>query len=51
VWRWLGRQAKYDDGSARAAHRSARARVPTLFALGPCPEQRLSDLTGRRSAR
>lgn len=37
VWRWLGRQAKYDDGSARAAHRSARARVPTLFALGALP--------------
>lgn len=31
VWRWLGRQAKYDDGGARAAERSAAASVPTLF--------------------
>jgi len=34
VWRWLGRQAKYDDGGAAAARRSARARVPTLFSTG-----------------
>lgn len=31
VWRWLGRQAKFDDGGNRAAQRSAAARVPTLF--------------------
>lgn len=31
VWRWLGRQAKYEDGGAAAATRSARSRVPTLF--------------------
>jgi hypothetical protein len=31
VWRWLGRQAQYEDGSWRAAHRSSAARVPTLF--------------------
>ena len=31
VWRWLGRQAKYDDGGKVAASRSARAHVPTLF--------------------
>jgi hypothetical protein len=34
VWRWLGRQAKYDDGGAAAAERSARGRVPTLFSAG-----------------
>lgn len=34
VWRWLGRQAKYDDGSKAAATRSARARVPSLFSAG-----------------
>lgn len=33
VWRWLGRQAKYDEGGAGAARRSAVARVPTLFSL------------------
>ena len=31
VWRWLGRQVKYDDGGAAAAKRSARTHVPTLF--------------------
>lgn len=31
VWRWLGRQAKFDDGGNRAAQRSAASRVPTLF--------------------
>lgn len=34
VWRWLGRQATYEDGSRAAAARSARARVPTLFSAG-----------------
>lgn len=34
VWRWLGRQAKYEDGSAEAARRSKRAPVPTLFSAG-----------------
>ena len=31
IWRWLGRQAKFDDGGAAAARRSAAAGVPTLF--------------------
>lgn len=32
IWRWLGRQAKYVDGSQVAAKKSARSpRVPTLF--------------------
>lgn len=34
VWRWLGRQAQYEDGSADATRRSARANVPTLFSFG-----------------
>lgn len=34
VWRWLGRQARYEDGSARASVRSRWARVPTLFSAG-----------------
>lgn len=34
VWRWLGRQARYEDGSASAERRSARANVPTLFSFG-----------------
>jgi hypothetical protein len=31
VWRWLGRQARLDDGGKAAAKRSQRAPVPTLF--------------------
>lgn len=35
IWRWLGRQARYDDGGAAATARSAATqRVPTLFAVG-----------------
>lgn len=34
IWRWLGRQAKYEDGSRTAMRRSAAARVPTLFSSG-----------------
>jgi hypothetical protein len=34
IWRWLGRQAKYEDGGQHATKRSAAARVPTLFAVG-----------------
>lgn len=35
VWRWLGRQASYEQGSAVAAERSsARRHVPTLFSGG-----------------
>lgn len=34
IWRWLGRQSRYEQGSASAAQRSAVAPVPTLIALG-----------------
>lgn len=34
VWRWLGRQARYEAGGATATKRSATARVPDLFAVG-----------------
>ena len=34
VWRWLGRQARYEDSSAHATKRSRWARVPTLFSAG-----------------
>lgn len=33
VWRWLGRQARFDDGAATAARESADAPGPTLFPL------------------
>ena len=31
VWRWLVRQARYDDGGQKAARHSGRAGVPSLF--------------------
>jgi len=34
VWRWLGRQARYESSGARAHARSRWARVPTLFSAG-----------------
>ncbi|HWM29194.1 MAG TPA: PRC-barrel domain-containing protein [Woeseiaceae bacterium] len=34
VWRWLGRQTRYEDSSAHASERSRWARVPTLFSAG-----------------
>ncbi|WP_241656629.1 PRC-barrel domain containing protein [Sphingomonas oligophenolica] len=34
IWRWLGRQARHEEGSAAAALRSAAARVPNLFGMG-----------------
>lgn len=33
IWRWLGREARHEDGSAAATMRSAAARVPTLFGV------------------
>ncbi|QAY79417.1 PRC-barrel domain-containing protein [Sphingosinicella sp. BN140058] len=31
VWRWLGRQARFDDGAQAAAEKSERKDGPTLF--------------------
>jgi hypothetical protein len=31
IWRWLGRQANYEDGSKSAKQASKRSSVPTLF--------------------
>ena len=34
IWRWLGRQARYEEGGKKATERSAGSRVPTLFPVG-----------------
>lgn len=34
IWRWLGRQARYEDGSQAAAAESAEAAAPTLLPVG-----------------
>jgi hypothetical protein len=44
IWRWLGRQARYEQGGKAATRRSATARVPTLFAVGGLAG---ATLTGR----
>jgi len=37
VWRWLGRQARYETGADHAAVRSASIPAPTLFHLSKLP--------------
>ena len=34
VWRWLGREKRYEDSSEHASERSRWAHVPTLFSAG-----------------
>jgi hypothetical protein len=46
VWRWLGRQARYEEGGHKAAARSAAARVPTLFAVGALSGAKLTGRSG-----
>lgn len=48
IWRWLGRQARYDDGGQAAASRSSAARVPTLFAVGSIAGAALKGRDGER---
>lgn len=47
IWRWLGRQARYEDGGRAATARSEAARVPTLFPVGRLAG---ATLTGRDGA-
>ncbi len=47
VWRWLGRQAKFDDGGNRAARRSAASRVPTLFSTAALAGSEVIDPEGQ----
>ena len=46
VWRWLGRQARYDESSRAAARRSAASRVPTLFPASGLIGARILDRNG-----
>ncbi len=49
VWRWLGRQAAHEDGSAAAARRSeARPSVPSLFSASSLPGAPLLDGDGEK---
>jgi hypothetical protein len=47
VWRWLGRQARYEAGGATATKRSAAARVPDLFAVGSLSGAKVTGRDGQ----
>ncbi|WP_010183211.1 hypothetical protein [Sphingomonas sp. PAMC 26605] len=46
IWRWLGRQARYEDGSRAASVRSHAAHVPSLFSIGAIAGARLTGRDG-----
>lgn len=48
VWRWLGRQAKFEDGSTSASKRSAASGVPTLYSASGLAGSDLVDPNGRK---
>jgi hypothetical protein len=50
VWRWLGRQARYETGADHAAVRSAAAPAPTLFPLSKLPGSALRGREGETIA-
>lgn len=50
VWRWLGRQAKYSDGSRHAARRSERAPGPALVSASALANAPVTDEAGDRVA-
>jgi hypothetical protein len=50
IWRWLGRQAKYADGSARAMERSEGKPGPTLASAGGLMNAAITDRAGNKLA-
>jgi sporulation protein YlmC with PRC-barrel domain len=48
VWRWLGRQARYEDGGEAAARASARSPVPTLVSAAGLVGSDVVDSRGAR---
>lgn len=46
IWRWLGRQARYEDGGKAAEIGSAERRVPTLFSAAALPGRKLTGPDG-----
>jgi hypothetical protein len=46
IWRWLGRQARYEKGSARAQDASTRRQVPTLYSAGGLVGADVHDAAG-----
>ncbi|HEX8389530.1 MAG TPA: PRC-barrel domain-containing protein [Sphingomonas sp.] len=50
IWRWLGRQARFGDGSRRAMKRSERTRGPSLASACALLGAPVNDLDGDRVA-
>jgi hypothetical protein len=50
IWRWLGRQARFGDGSRRAMKRSERTQGPSLVSACAMLGAPVSDLDGDRVA-
>ena len=48
VWRWLGRQARYEKGARLASIASRRAAVPTLFTATAIAGRTVHDSRGER---
>jgi len=48
VWRWLGRQAAYEDGGKAASAQSARRPVPTLFSAAALAGAEVIGADGER---
>lgn len=46
IWRWLGRQARYEDGSKAASIESVERRVPTLFSAAALSGRKLAGPDG-----
>lgn len=46
IWRWLGRQARYDRGGERAQQRSAREHGQDKFAMGQVAGAKVVDESG-----
>jgi len=46
IWRWLGRQAKYEDGGKKAAEKSTSTDVPSLQPAGALLGAKLFDAEG-----
>lgn len=47
AWRWLGRKSRHEESSERAAARSRRAPVPTLFPAGSLIGARVEGPDGK----
>jgi hypothetical protein len=48
TWRWLGRQARFEDGGKVAEQRSERATVPNLFSAASLVGATINDSRGTK---